>query len=395
MQAHRWLVVVEGFALKFVFGILPLNFDRHSRRLKIRMMDQIICTVCLVMFAVLAPIVCTILYTMNFEVDNQITNVLSAFQFAFIYLFILVVQLMFVTKKETLYKMLNEMFDLKHTLELVLSRPMLEYRLYSVIFVKIIFLDIIMQLLSLYTFEENTFERASVVLTVSSMVFYGMMYYITIIENFILLGLLICGVMQVMVNMIVKQMARRPVLPKQRDSTIVTPPDLVQMYMLHCRNVEIANKFINTLNFPTLMLTGWYFFMIVYSVYYMYVFVFEASQRGMRMDEVKACTNSTIFFLYQCIQLYLIVLVPSVYTDQAEKMMRILNVVSANQHQHRLAQDRLFEVLMVDCMQRNYSISNYGMYAMNRALLFGMIATMTSYLIILIQFHIQKYQCEL
>uniref|UniRef100_A0A182S4X4 Gustatory receptor n=1 Tax=Anopheles funestus TaxID=62324 RepID=A0A182S4X4_ANOFN len=384
MRAGRWLIVVESIALKFVFGMLPLAFDRTSKRFKKRLKKLIICIVLLLLFAILGPIVCVVLYILNFNENNDITNVLSAFQFAFIYLFILVVQIMFVAKKETLYRLLNEMFDLRCVLENVLSRTMAEFSMYSAIFVKIIVFDISISLLSLYTFEANTFERSNSALTVTSLLFYGMMYFITVIENLILLGLLICGVMQVMINIIAKQLSRNQTWSKQQEPTIV------QMYMLHCRNVEIVKTFMDTFNFPTLMLTGWYFFMIVYSVYYMYVFVFEAAARGMTFEEAKGCLNPVIFLMYQCIQLYLLVLVPSVYTDQAKKMMRLLNVISTSQHHHRPGQDRLIELLMVDCLQRNYSISNYGMYAMNRALLFGMIATMTSYLIILIQFHIQE-----
>uniref|UniRef100_A0A182WQQ1 Gustatory receptor n=1 Tax=Anopheles minimus TaxID=112268 RepID=A0A182WQQ1_9DIPT len=392
MQAPRWLIVVESIALKFVFAFLPLTFDRNTKRFQKRTKDLIISVVFLLLFAVLGPIVCVVLFTMNFNADNQITNVLSAFQFAFIYLFILIVQIMFLWKKETLYKLLNEMFDLGHVLETVLSRSMTEFSVYRWIFFKILILDIVTQLFSLYTFEGDTFARGNDMLTVSSLFLYGLMYYITIVENFILLGLVICGVMQVMINAVVKQLARCQIRSKQQSMVVTPSQGLVQMYMLHCRNVDIVQKFMDTLNFPTLMLTGWYFFMIIYSVYYMYVVAFMACQRGIKLDEIKAYMNPLVFFLYQCIQLYLIVLVPSVYTDQAKKMMRLLNLVGANQDQHRLDQERLIELLMVDCMQRNYSISNYGMYAMNRALLFGMIATMTSYLIILIQFHIQEYE---
>uniref|UniRef100_A0A182MVW3 Gustatory receptor n=1 Tax=Anopheles culicifacies TaxID=139723 RepID=A0A182MVW3_9DIPT len=362
MQSPRWLIVAESITLKFVFGILPLTFDRNSKRFQKRPKDVIVCVVWLVLFAVIGPIVCVVLFTMNFSVNDHITNVLSAFQFAFMYLFILIVQIMFLTKKETLHNLLNEMFELGRVLEKVLNRSITEFGVYRLIYFKIVIVDILTHLLSLYTFEGGTLGRANYVLTVSSLLFYGMMYYVTIVENFILIGLLICGVMQVMINMIVKQLPHRYQARSNHETTNVTvAPGLVQMYMLHCRNVDIVKKLMDTLNFPTLMITGWYFFMIIYSMYYMYVGAFVASQQGIKLDEVKAYMNPLIFFLYQCVQLYLIVLVPSVYTDQAKKMMRILNLIGAHQDQHhRLDQDRLIELLMVDCMQRNYSISNYG-----------------------------------
>uniref|UniRef100_A0A182PZ14 Gustatory receptor n=1 Tax=Anopheles epiroticus TaxID=199890 RepID=A0A182PZ14_9DIPT len=390
MQVRRWLIVMETIALKFVFGILPLSFDRRYERFYNRTKDLILSIVCMVLHLICGPIVCVVLYAMNVSQDNQITNVLSAFQFAFVFFFILLVQIIFVKRKESLHALLNEAFHLKHVLERVTNRSIVEFRSYTLFLFKIIIVDIFIQLLTLYTFEENTLERAGGVLFVCSLLFYLMMYIITIIENCILLGVLICGVMQEMINIIMKQLARsRLDFPREGSSPIRGRPSVLQMYMLHCKNEEIVTKFVETLNCPTLMLTAWYFFMIVYSVYYMYVYAFEVSQRGVRL-ELNSYFNPLIFFLYQCAQLYLLVLIPSVYTDHAKKMLRLLNYVTANQHPYRPAQERLIEVLMIDCMQRNYSISNYGMYALNRALLFGMIATMTSYLIILIQFHIQS-----
>ncbi|XP_053661073.1 uncharacterized protein LOC128710059 [Anopheles marshallii] len=382
MQPRRWLIVVESIALKLVFGILPLNFDCRSKRFRKRLANVMFCVVFLVLFAVLGPFVCVALYTNNLSAENSITKLLGAVQFTFIYLVILVVQVMFIVKKETLYGLLNEMFELKHDLETAQSRTLSGFSMYSLMFLKILLLDFTVSLSSLVSFEEDIPKLA-----LSSVLFYAMMHFVSIIENLILLGLAICGTMQVMINTIVKQLARRPIWSKQASA-----PSLVQMYMAHCRNEEIVKKFMDTLNFPTLMLTGWYFFMIIFAVYYMYVYAFEASERGMKWDEVKACMVPFIYLLYQCVQLYLLMLVPSVYTDRAKKMMRLLNLVCANQPHHHARQDRLIELLMVDCLQRNYSISNYGMYAINRALLFGMIATITSYLIILIQFHIQEYK---
>uniref|UniRef100_A0A9I3MH95 Gustatory receptor n=1 Tax=Anopheles merus TaxID=30066 RepID=A0A9I3MH95_ANOME len=388
MQVPRWLIVLQSVVLKFLFAILPLSFDRHRERFRNRTKDVILSIVLLVLYAIVGPIVCAELYVMNFSVENQITNALSAFQFAFVYFFILIVQIIFIRKKACLHVLLNEMFQVKHVLERMVARSMLEFRLYTLFLVKITAVDILMQLVALYTFEDSTYKGwENSVWFASWLTFYAMMYFIVVIENFILAGVLIGAVMQAMVNIGMKRLAR-----SRQGSTADRRPSVLQLYMLHCKNEDLVKQFMETLNFPTLMLTGWYFFMIVYSVYYMYVYAFEASLRGVRADEFKAYINPLVFFLYQCLQLYLLVLIPSVYTDHAKKMMRLLNYVSVNQHHHRPGQERLIEVLMVDCMQRNNAISNYGMYAMNRALLFGMIATMTSYLIILIQFHIQEYE---
>ncbi|XP_040156233.1 gustatory and pheromone receptor 32a-like [Anopheles arabiensis] len=388
MQVRRWLIVLQSVVLKFLFAILPLSFDRHRERFRNRTKDVILSTVLLVLYAIVGPIVCVELYVMNISGENQITNALSAFQFAFVYFFILIVQIIFIRKKACLHVLLNEMFQLKHVLERMVARSMLEFRLYTLFLVKVTAVDILMQLLALYTFEDSTYTgRVDSVGLASWLTFYAMMYFIAVIENFILVGVLIGAVMQGMVNIGLKQLAR-----SRQGSAAGRQPSVLQLYMLHCKNEDMVKQFMETLNFPTLMLTGWYFFMIVYSVYYMYVYALEASFRGVRADEFKAYINPLVFFLYQCVQLYLLVLIPSVYTDHAKKMMRLLNYVSVNQYHHRPGQERLIEVLMVDCMQRNNAISNYGMYAMNRALLFGMIATMTSYLIILIQFHIQAYE---
>ncbi|XP_053670825.1 gustatory and pheromone receptor 32a-like [Anopheles nili] len=199
-----------------------------------------------------------------------------------------------------------------------------------------------------------------------------------------------------MINKIVKRLLRcqtsrnnlRRAAQRRAENAAST---MLQMYMLHCKNILIEKKFMNALNFSVMMLTGWYFFMIVYSIYYTYITALETFQRSLGSNDIKEYLNPMMFVVYQCIQLYLLVLVPTVCTERAKRMIGLLNVISVSHH-HCPVPERLLETLMVDCMQQNYSISNYGMYVLNRSLLFGMIATMTSYLIILIQFHIQKYE---
>ncbi|XP_058117717.1 gustatory and pheromone receptor 39a-like [Anopheles ziemanni] len=149
----------------------------------------------------------------------------------------------------------------------------------------------------------------------------------------------------------------------------------------------LKSEFTMLMNLPVLMLNSWYFFMIIYSVFYMYVSVLTGIKQGIGIEDIRAYTNPIIFLLYQCAQLYSMVLIPSIVTGRGKKMLRILNSIKRQRFQRHV--DCLLEVCMIDSLGRNYDITNYGMYAINRSLLFGMIATMTSYVIILVQFHMQ------
>uniref|UniRef100_A0A182NZ28 Gustatory receptor n=1 Tax=Anopheles dirus TaxID=7168 RepID=A0A182NZ28_9DIPT len=389
MHTRGWLLVVESIALKFFFGILPLHYNRNSARFSKGVKDLAIVVVFVILFAVVAPIICALVFCTNTDY-NQINSFLMTIQLIFVYMFIILVQCLFIMKKETLHELLNDMFALKDLLEDTLDCSMTEFKLYWLFYLKIVVVDFIVQLFALLTFEDIMDYETTSIEFVTSLLFYAMMYFVTMIENLILVGLLICAVMQKMINRIVKRLAKCQVR-NDKPVSFKRSPTVLQTYMIHCKNNEIVRKFMDAMNFPVLLLSGWYFFMIIYSVYFMYVSALRTFQGGLVGEEYKEFLNPCIFFTYQCLQLYLLVLIPSLYTEHAIKMMSLLNYVCVNQR-HGPAQDRLLEVLMLECMQRNYSISNYGMYAMNRALLFGMIATMTSYLIILIQFHMQEYE---
>ncbi|XP_052868254.1 uncharacterized protein LOC128274186 [Anopheles cruzii] len=142
------------------------------------------------------------------------------------------------------------------------------------------------------------------------------------------------------------------------------------------------------MDFIVLLLNGWYFFMIVYSVYYIYVFSLNRLREGLDAEDIKAFVNPFTFLFYQCTQLYFMVLIPTMCTEQARKVVPLLNSVSVQYAEHQT--DSLIEILTIDCLERDVDITNYGLYSINRGLLFGMIATMSSYMIILVQFHIER-----
>uniref|UniRef100_A0A182Q6H0 Gustatory receptor n=1 Tax=Anopheles farauti TaxID=69004 RepID=A0A182Q6H0_9DIPT len=79
---------------------------------------------------------------------------------------------------------------------------------------------------------------------------------------------------------------------------------------------------------------------MLFSVYYIYVAALHAFEDGLTGKDYKQLLNPFIFFVYQCLQLYLLVLIPSLYTEQAIKMISLLNCVSGDT-MNRPALDRL------------------------------------------------------
>ncbi|XP_053660316.1 uncharacterized protein LOC128709344 [Anopheles marshallii] len=385
MHASKWSELLERFLWSFLLacGTLALQYDPGSPGQFSKSRKHVLyCVAMTFAIAVATPGVMVLIYLHGYSGFFPMESVLVAVQLCLLYLFMIVVNVKMLLNVDILRRTFNELFALRSSIlrKWNCAGPNREYT-QRLIF-KIVFVDVFLLAFSLVMFYVALDEGPSNGQIAMGVCFSVFRYIITAFANLYLVGLMIAIHIQGAINAKLTSFAENS--DEQLEST------LHHAYMLHCKNVDLEKQFMIIMNLPVLLLNCWYFFMIVLSVYYMYTStMLELKQQNLGMEDIVQYLNSASFFLYLCLQLYCIVAVPAQFTERSKKMCLTLNTVD---HQcQSQGMERLLELIMLDCMQRNYSVTNFGLYEMNRALLFGIMATVTSYVIILVQFHMQEY----
>ncbi|XP_035890623.1 gustatory receptor 68a-like [Anopheles stephensi] len=390
---NRWIKCSEFFerylwSLLLGCGILPLHFEpgfpgQFSKSRK----HLVFCIVMTFVLALGTPGMMVAMYVYGYIANFFLESILIATQLCFIYVFMIVVNVVMLINADRLCSTLNVLFELRHTAHQRWNCSRLQKEYARLLFVKIAIIDVALLVFSwmmYYVSQDNGPTAAQIAVGVC---FLLLRYIFTALVNLYLVGLMIGILIQGSINAKLASFAEQHQL--QLDEAIASA-FLHHLYMLHCKIVGLEKQFMRTMNLPILMLNCWYFFAIVYSVYYMYTAtMLEIRHQRFGIEDITKYFNSVTFFLYLCVQLYCIISIPAMYTERSKKMCSLLNQI--NQQYQRPRMEQLLELVTLDCMHREYGIRNYEMYELDRALLFGIIATVTSYVIILVQFHMQEY----
>uniref|UniRef100_A0A182NQX0 Gustatory receptor n=1 Tax=Anopheles dirus TaxID=7168 RepID=A0A182NQX0_9DIPT len=384
MHASRCSELLERFLwlLLLACGSFSLKFDPSRQQFSCSRKHALYCVAVTVVFAIGTP---AAMVTIYHHVDGTyvpIASFLIAVQLCFMYLFMIIVNVTMLVNARKLCYTLNALFALRSTVlrEWNYSRPQRQYAKF--LFFKVIFVDMALltfSMLTFYTLQERGPTGGDLAV---GLAFFSFRYLMTALVNVYLVGLKVGILIQGSINRKLASFARAAEATKGIESM------WRQVYLLHCKNTALEKQFMSIINLPVLLLNCWYFFMIVVSAYYMYTATIEELKLGLGVEDIVKYVNPVTFFLYLIIQLYYMVSIPALLTERSKQMLPILGS-TGQRHGGRM--ERLGELITLDYIQTDYSVNNYGMYELNRALLFGIIATVTSYVIILVQFHIQEY----
>uniref|UniRef100_A0A182PZ16 Gustatory receptor n=1 Tax=Anopheles epiroticus TaxID=199890 RepID=A0A182PZ16_9DIPT len=367
-----FLLVCGLFPLQFVSGRL----GRFSTSRKL----AVYCGGMTVAFAVVSPTLLFLVYKHQPLANVFLLNIMNAVQLSFIYLFMIVMNVTMLINAETLCSTLNALFAIRgHILQhWSYGVPMREYTWR--LFYKTVLVDLVLLLFSLIMFYVSRGELLSKYGLAMGIAFVVFRYVISALSNLYLVGMMIASLIQGSINSKLASLADGRSGPEELETTVR------QLYLLHCQTAQLEKQFMAILNLPVLLLNGWYFFMVVLAAYYIYTSTMVEVKRGL---DVGKYLNSVSFLVYLFIQLYYMMVIPSQYTERSKRMLPILG--SINQQCRGRRTERMLELITLDSLQRDHDVWNYGMYEINRMLLFGAIATVTSYVIILVQFHMQEY----
>ncbi|XP_035919676.1 putative gustatory receptor 28b [Anopheles stephensi] len=158
-----------------------------------------------------------------------------------------------------------------------------------------------------------------------------------------------------------------------------------QNHHLVTSNVGTA---IRLVSFPMACLLLVQFIIIISEIFYAYTSIVQDIKNEVDVP-LGTYMSSILFAIFEAIQFYYIVSASSEITEQAEKTGLLLNEYIPTGPNVRV--ERCIESFTIELLHQDFKINNCGMYDVDYTLMFSMIATITSYLIMLVQFQLAEF----
>ncbi|XP_052891065.1 putative gustatory receptor 28b [Anopheles moucheti] len=144
---------------------------------------------------------------------------------------------------------------------------------------------------------------------------------------------------------------------------------------------------IHVLSFPMSCLLLVHFTIIISEIFYAYTSIVQDIKNDVDVP-LGTYMSSILFAAFEAIQFYYIISASSEITEQAEKTGILLNEFMPTAPNLRV--ERCIESFTIELLHQDFKINNCGMYDVDYTLMFSMIATITSYLIMLVQFQLAE-----
>uniref|UniRef100_A0A182PZ15 Gustatory receptor n=1 Tax=Anopheles epiroticus TaxID=199890 RepID=A0A182PZ15_9DIPT len=165
------------------------------------------------------------------------------------------------------------------------------------------------------------------------------------------------------------------------------PMEIVQLYLMHTDTSLVVQGIVEVVSIPILLLCIWYFFIIVFSVFYTYTSLVQDVRAGSG-DALLNVINPIAFFISEAGQVYFMVSGAAMFTNRARQIMPCLNLYTGRITD--VPGDQAIELLTIEYLSRDYAIRIKGLFTIDNTILFAIVASTTSYMIILVQYYLQE-----
>uniref|UniRef100_A0A182PZ29 Gustatory receptor n=1 Tax=Anopheles epiroticus TaxID=199890 RepID=A0A182PZ29_9DIPT len=146
-------------------------------------------------------------------------------------------------------------------------------------------------------------------------------------------------------------------------------------------------SFIHVLDLPMASILLVLFAIIISEIFYAYTSIVQDIKNDYDVP-LGTYMSSILYAVFEAIQFYYIVSASSELTEEAEKTGVLLNEFLPMDPNPRV--ERCIESFTIELLHQDFKINNCGMYDVDYTLMFSMIATITSYLIMLVQFQLAE-----
>ncbi|XP_049284616.1 uncharacterized protein LOC125764427 [Anopheles funestus] len=165
------------------------------------------------------------------------------------------------------------------------------------------------------------------------------------------------------------------------------PKETIRLYLLHTETSLIVQNIVEVVNIPVLLLSVWYFFIIVFSVFYTYTSLVQDLHTG-SVDALRNIINPIAFFISEAAQVYFLATSSAMFTASARKIISYLSLYTG-----RISdgpEDQAIELVTIEHLNRDYTIQIKGLFTIDNTMMFSIVASTTSYMIILVQYYLQE-----
>ncbi|XP_053661061.1 putative gustatory receptor 28b [Anopheles marshallii] len=173
----------------------------------------------------------------------------------------------------------------------------------------------------------------------------------------------------------------------QKNSESITFEALNAIKRHHQSVTSTVRTGIHVLSFPMSCLLLVHFTIIISEIFYAYTSIVQDIKNDVEVP-LGTYMSSILFAAFEAIQFYYIISASSEITEQAEKTGILLNEFMPTAP--NLCVERCIESFTIELLHQDFKINNCGMYDVDYTLMFSMIATITSYLIMLVQFQLAE-----
>ncbi|XP_050086773.1 putative gustatory receptor 28b [Anopheles aquasalis] len=176
------------------------------------------------------------------------------------------------------------------------------------------------------------------------------------------------------------------------NSTVITPQAYLirnwqEIFHQHELITLTLKSVIKMVGIPIVCSILFHFTIIISEVFYTYTSFVQDLRNGEEIILSKYF-SCLLFALFEAIQFYYIVAACADVTEQAEKTGTLLNEFL--QTDIGSSVERSIELFSIELLHQDFKINNLGLYNIDFTLMFAMIATNTSYLIMLVQFQLAE-----
>uniref|UniRef100_A0A182NZ27 Gustatory receptor n=1 Tax=Anopheles dirus TaxID=7168 RepID=A0A182NZ27_9DIPT len=379
MAARGVLTLLEKWCLWLLMfcGLLAFRFDVSSNRFVQSSAYYWASILLTTAFMFVSPFIywCSITLVMH---PKSLVNVyMIAIQFMFMYVVVIVSRIKAITNRQELCQLLNSLLAVREQALQGSGATGYDHSLSRRLWMKLVVFDFGMLVVS------ASFFRTFIDLNLTF--FYSLIGF---------MNLMLVSSMNVAINFLIFVLYNAVNifrLVNERCNALVygskVSKDTVRLYLMHTETTLIIQRIVELLSIPILLLSVWFFFIIVFSVFYMYTSLVQDIKSG-SVDAVRNVMNPFTFFISEVGQVYFMVSASAMFSDRARQIIAHLTPYTG-----RITDgpgDQTVEILTIEYLNRDYSIGVKGLYTIDYTMLFSIAASTTSYLIILVQYYLQE-----
>ncbi|XP_055543746.1 putative gustatory receptor 28b [Wyeomyia smithii] len=163
--------------------------------------------------------------------------------------------------------------------------------------------------------------------------------------------------------------------------------DLNKLAYLHQDVTTVTKMIVKTLDYSLLLVILWCFLITIAGIFYTYTSLVMDIRDNVKLSFIKYCHSFGVSF-FQALQFYYIVSGSALLTKRAEKTGVVVNRFFKTDIDERT--ERTINMFSMGLLHQTYSVENFGMFKVDFTLMYSMVGTITSYLIIMVQFQLSN-----